>query len=61
MEIAEDPMAGSNDRRGFPLHEVAECLAVTPEDGIDRPADVKVRGRSDGWALEVSCDRFDSR
>ena len=54
-------MAGPNDRRGFLLHEVAEGLAVTPENGIDRPADVEIRGRSDGWALEISCDRFDSR
>ena len=35
VEVAEDPMAGSDDRRRFALDQMAERVSVAGEDGFD--------------------------
>jgi hypothetical protein len=35
VEVAEDPVAGADDRRGFALDEDPEGIAVSREDGVD--------------------------
>ena len=38
VEVAEDPVAGPDDRRRLALDEAAEGVAVAGEDGLDRGA-----------------------
>ena len=38
MEIAEDSMAGADDRRGFVLDEDSERVPITGQDSLDNGA-----------------------
>jgi hypothetical protein len=44
VEVAEDAMAGADDRRRLALDEDPKSFRVTGEDGLDRPASLGVRG-----------------
>jgi hypothetical protein len=45
VEVAQDPVTGSDDRRRLALDEESEGLPVAGEDGVDRPASVGVVAR----------------
>ena len=54
MEVAEDPMAGPHDRRGFALDELAKGISVASEHGIDDGAvgAVMVWPGRGGWSKD---------
>ena len=54
VQVAEDPMAGAHDRRGFALDELAEGISVAGEHGIDDRAvgAVMVGPGRGGWSKD---------
>ena len=48
MEIAEDSMAGPDDRRRFPLDEVTVRVTIASEDRVDDRAFIATIVRAGG-------------
>jgi hypothetical protein len=46
VEITEDTMAGTNDRRGFAIDENSERIPVTCQDSVNRGALILVLSSS---------------
>jgi hypothetical protein len=49
VDIAQDPVAGANDGRGFTVHEKTEGVAIAGQDSIDRGAFIVSRADG-GWS-----------
>ncbi len=48
MQVAKDPVAGANDRRGLSIDEVTVRVTVAADDGIDDRAIGRLIARSTG-------------